>query len=519
MKQQSTHSRSPHAVRPDARRSGVSRRRAVATLIVLLLISITFALSYSVMRSQGTAIQIEHNANLGTAARQAAVTGLTAALKKMHTADWAGVDSPLTGSLGGYQGYNVTFTAGDPALTAGHPDYADFPYRVTLLSTGFAADPADPQRISTHRVRAVVRLVPRVLADEPSDWATMQQYTVYQSKTDPFEIDIPCRLEGPVRVQGRLKVGRHYPNDFGAWRRYLRDLNYMRLDGLPDYRPFTGPVSLPFSGQDGDDLWALDGYLGATPLDTPVDEAARDWTKPTSLADYQIYDGGPVYKIPAVNSTLQNTTLEPDPLTNPLGLYYCDSSITISDNVTIRGSLFCKNDIAVDGVNVHFEPVELPPLHGSDAPVRLPVATCQNFTVRPTAGGSLTGLLAVFDQFLIEKSPETVKFVVTGRLIARKFFIKERQPWETLNWEAYFAEYKHQLAWWPGVVPYFPVWMIDYGRHPEPLLTVSPDPAPVNYHWKNPYDPIYVPHPDDVTGLDPGSPGLRWDVIQWTDNP
>ena len=519
MMKQSRHSRPFHTAGPGCRRSRAPARRAVAVLIVLLLISITLALSYSVMRSQGTAIQIEHNANLGTAARQAAVTGLTAALKNMHAADWAGVDSTLTGSLGGYEGYEVTFTAGDPALTAGHPDYADFPYRVTLLSTGFAADPTDPQRISTHQVRAVVRLAPRAVADEPSDWDAMQRNTVYQTKTDPFEVDIPCRLEGPVRVQGKLEVARHYPDDYGAWCRYLWDLNEMRLDGLPDCRPFTGPVRLPLSAQNADDLWALDICLDAAPVDKPVREAAADWTKPTGFTDYRIYDGGPVYTIPAVGSTLQNATLEPDPLTNPLGLYYRGGNVTIADNVTIHGSLFCKDDINVEGLNVHFEPVELPPLHGSEAPVRLPVATCLDFKVRPTAGGTLAGLVAVFDEFQIEKSPETVEFAVTGRIITRKFYINQRQPWEVLDWKDYLDEYEFQLAWWQGVVPYFPLWMADYGRDPKPLLTVTPDSTPVQYHWKNPYDPIYVPHPDDATELDPEYPGLRWDLLQWTDNP
>ena len=504
-------SRQQAAARSGSRSPGRTRR-GVAVLVVLMLISITMALAYAVMRSQGTALQIQNNANLRNSARQAAVTGLTIALKKMHTSDWDGANATLQGSLGGYEGYRVTYTSGDPSLEPGHSDYADLPYRVTLLSTGLAADPSDPERISTYQVRAVVRLAPRKLDDEPTDWATMQQYTVYQSKKDSFEVEIPCRLEGHVRIQGKLRIAVHYPDDDDARSRYLSDLNAMRLAGLPDYRPFKGPVYLPFSEQEWAHLYRLTNNLAVTAVDKRVDEAASDWIKPTSLITYQIYDGGPVYEIPQLGTTLQNVTLEPDPVSNPLGLYYRAGSISILDNVTIRGSLFCKDDIKIEGSNVHFEPVELLALHESVDPVRLPVATCQNFFVKPNAGGSLTGMLAVFDEFKIEKSPETVAFVITGRVIARKLFIKERQPWETLNWKDYYELFEDQLGGAEGsVVPYFPVWMGNQGRNPIPLLTIAPDATPVAYHWKKPYNLIYVPHPDDD--------GLRWDLLKWTENP
>ena len=488
------------------------RRRGISTLVVLLLLSMTLGLSYAVIRSQSTAVQIHYNFSRRAAARQAAVTGLTMALKKMHTNDWNGVDTALAGSLGNFESFQVTYTTGDPSLSAAGADYEDFPYRVTLLSTGYAADPFNPQCMATYQVRAVVRLVPRNLADEPSDWATMQQYTVYQSKKDDFEIDIPCRMEGPVRVQGKLELAKHYPDDSDAWLRYLQDLNAMRLAGQPDYRPFSGPVDLPFSEQAGEYLTALTNQLGVAANDQPVSAAASDWVKPTSLTTYQIYAGGPVYTIPSVDTTLEDTSLGPDPLTNPLGLYYRNGNVTIRGNVTISGSLFCKDDINIEGANVRFEPVELPAVDGSQDPVRLPVATCQNFVVKPSANGSVAGLLAVFDKFEISKSPETVRFAITGRVITRKLYIKERQPWETLNWEDYYEDFEDQLDGAEGpVVPYFPVWMGYRGRDPQPLLTVKPDPAPVRYHWHDPQYPVYVPHPDDD--------GLRWDLLEWTENP
>jgi hypothetical protein len=484
----------------------------VAVLIVLLLLSITLGLSYAMVRSQTTALQIQQNANVRVSARRAALTGLSIGLKKIHTGAWcygAGVNTTLSGSIGDYQGYQVSYAAGDPSLAVDDPDY---PYRVTILSTGTATDPTDPERTCRHQARAVVRLAPRSVPDEPIDWPKMQQYTVYQWKNDPFEIDIPCRFENGGRVQGRLKIATHYPNDDDAWWRYLGDLNAMRLAGYRDCRPFNGPVVLPYNEQDGKYLFALTNKLGVAAIDTPVDEAASDWTQPGSFTHYQVYPGGPVYTVPWVDSSLQNTTLEPDPTTNPLGLFYRDGDVTIWDNVTVRGSFFCGHDVRIEGANVHFQPVELPALVGSEGSLRVPAVSCHKLLVKPGAGGSLTGLAAVFDEFTIEKSPATLKFALTGRAIVKKLFVKEREPWQAENWNDRYDEFVAQLSGGEGpVVPYFPVWMGTRGYDPRPLITFKPDPGPVTYHWKKPYDPIYVPHPDDD--------GLRWNLVEWTDRP
>ncbi len=478
----------------------------------MLLISVTLALSYAAVRSQFNMLQVHRNATRRVSARAVAATGLTMAIKKMHTSDWQGVGTTLTGSLSASENFAVTYKAGDSSLAAGDSDYDDLPYRVTLAATGYAADPDNPASIATHRIRAVVRLSPRAVPKEPSDWAAMQKYTLYQSKKDSFGIDIPCRIEGPVRIQGKLELAKHYPDDDDAWQRYLEDLNAMRLSGRPDYRPFSGPVHFPYGEQDWIYRNALTSRLGVTAVDHPVRETAADWVKPTSLTSYQIYAGGPVYEIPRVGDPLENVTLEPDPATNPLGIFYRDGNVRLRGNVSIRGSLFCKDDIYIESTNVHFTPVDLPGLHGTEGPVRLPVATCYAFVVLPTGGGSVTGLLAAFDNFIIENSPETVSFSVTGRVVTRKLFIKERQPWEILNWSELYGDFKDQLDGHAGpVVPFFPMWMGLRGRDPKPQLTISPDSGPITYHWHYPGNRIYESHVDDD--------GLRWDLIEWTENP
>ena len=486
-------------------------RRGVTVLIVLLLLSITLGLSYAIVRSQTTALQIQQNAGVQVSARRAALTGLTVALKKMHTSEWCygdGVNTTLSGPIGDHESYQARYAAGDPSLAVDDPDY---PYRVTLLSTGTATDPSDPERTSTHRARAVVQLAPRSVPDEPTDWSAMQKYTVYQSRNDPFEIDIPCRIEGPVRVQGEVKIAENYP-DGDAWWRYLGDLNGMRKQGYPDYRPFDGPVVLKDLGSE--DYFALTYKLEVTTVFRLPNEAAADWVRPGSSTNYQIYPGGPVYTVLWVGSTLQNS-LEPDPSTNPLGLFYRDGDIAIWDKVTIRGSLFCQNEVKIEGADVHFQPVELPALDGEEGSLRMPALTCNRLLAKPTASGSLTGLAAVFEEFRIEKGPSTQELAFTGRLIAKKLFVKERHPWEDVNWNDRYKDFKAQLEQLgAAAVPYFPVWMAQRGYDPKPLVTFKADPGAVTYHWKKPYDPIYVPDPDDIElGV-----WLRWDLLEWTDS-
>ena len=493
----------------------VSRgRRGVAVLVVLLLLAMTLGLSYAAMRSQHTAMLIHRNFDRRSSARQAAMTGLTLAIKKMHTADWQGVGSTLDGSLGEYEGFTVTYTLGDPTLSAGHADYEAYPYRVTLLSTGTAVDPSQSAAIAKYRIRAVVELSPRNMAAEPTDWATMQDYTVYQTNDDYVALEIPCRIEGPVRLQEKLRIADVYPNDTEARLKYLQDLNAMRLAGLPDFRPFNGPVHFRCSDLDASYFDELIALLGMVVIDVPKQEVASDWREPVSLTDYQIYEGGPIYTIPHVSGILENVTLEADPLNNPLGIVYCDTSITIRDNVTIHGSLFCRDDINIEGTKVVFLPVDLPSLNGSDVPVRLPVASCQNFLIKPLADATVRGLVAVFDRFEVERSHETTKLDLLGRLITRRLYLMEREPWDLLYWNDHYANFSMNLALGdPPLTPYFPVWMQAQGRDPIPRITIRPDPGPnvCQYHWYDQDDPIYLPHPDDDA--------LRWDLLEWTENP
>lgn len=484
-------------------------RRGVAVLLVLLLMTLTLALSYAMVRTQSMALMIQGNSGRQWAAQQAAIAGTMIALKKMQKSDWAGFGTTLNGTLSTSESYSVTYNFGDPSLTSANPDYNDYPFRGTLSVTGKSVDPVNSQNIASCQITTVVRLVPRQLSAEPSDWNAMQQYMVYQTDSFPFEIDLPCQLAGPVRIQGALKIAPNYPSTPESWQRYLSDLNFMRSGGYPDYRPFTSTVRY-VSGQIDPDNWnALTNYLHVTVTPLALDPANSDWVQPNSFPIYQLYPGGPVYTVPQVSNNLQSITLGPDPMTNPLGIFFYNGNLTIKNDVTIRGLLYCKGNLTMDGANVRFDPVELPGLFGAGMSVRLPAIICNKLNVKPTVlSGSIKGLVAVFDTFTIEKAPESQAFSITGRVIAKRFYINGRQPWDTEKWNDDYNAFWYQYM---SGIHYFPVFMGTKGRNPQPLLTIKPDTASITYHWPTPNSPVFLVKPSDGC--------LRWEVVKWTETP
>ncbi len=682
-------------------------------LIVLGLIAITLALSYAMMRSQTTSVLIQMNAGRREDARQAAVAGTNIALGKMHRSDWAGVDTNLAGDLGDFSSYEVTFAVGDASLAPGDPDYEEYPYRVTLTSTGYCADPSNPSVRAMHRIRVVVRLVTRQLTDAPPEWDTIQQYTVYQGNDVEFRVELPHHVVGPVRAQRDLKLTNEAPvgtqrnmkrllfvvsdplkltaqdvlkkeeienwgysvtpigadgsqtafrseakghdvayiteeifssdlgtklkdtyigivseepaltDEFGiasntgrtdrttltivddghyitsgfstgsptlfsslqhatyiqgtkapglrvlgrwsgydslivfeggavltddasaAGRRvqlpwggdsfqfnsltadgkllmrravewaslndprsqYLKDLNRMRLAGQRDDRPLVDSVHLD-EQQNAAALGRLE-LLDAPSVDMLKTPLSSDWVIPPSVASYQLYPGGPIYDVSEFGPIVENAEFAPDPLTNPLGIYYYNGNVDVRSNVTFRGSLICGGNIALTGQNVHFESVDLPVLHASSEPIRLPVVICKKFIVGGQCSGSLTGFVAAREEFVRRRRlGETTSFDITGRILARKEVrLKAPQIWRDAPWNVYLTSF---LSQYPAI-EYFPLWAATQGFDPAPSLTIQPDPGAIAYHWHNWNEPVFLPHPNDA--------GLQWDVIAWVDDP
>jgi Tfp pilus assembly protein PilX len=510
------------------------------TLVVAMaLMAIAMALSYSVLRTQGTQVQIQANSNLRERARQAAWSGFAAGLRNMHQSTWGGVDSGFNGAVSSSEGYSVRYATGDPSLTSGSTQYSDYPYRVTLSVTGTATNPAKPGVTATHSLQAVVRLAPVQLANEPANWSATQRYTVYQRTSSDFTIDWPCRFQGDLYLRGTVSICPTYPYPFAAVTRYLSDLAAMSNQGV-EYRPLSGVISLPYSDGNSTSFrnW-LTSTLGVATSDNKHDSAVLSMSYPGPSRTYQLYPGGATYQVRKLSNQLKNTTLAPDALTNPLGLFYVSDDLSLQGNVNITGTLVCDGDLSIDGSGVSLQSYALPALAGSTQAVHLPaVISGGDFRVNPQSHGwssqtSIQGVIAAFGDFVIESDYQNASFALVGRIISSDFMIEPRREWQ-FSTNSYFNAVAWQYLWNSynsqpggsssgnghgngngngndGPSQPFPLWLAQLGLTYTPSLTFAPKAAPPNYHWKKPNDAIYVPGP--------GDPGLRWDVLSIADNP
>ena len=84
--------------------------------------------------------------------------------------------------------------------------------------------------------------------------------------------------------------------------RYLRDLERMRTNGLPDYRTFSGPIDMPISVSPDKDVSYVQDDLQVTLNNIPVNTSSP-LSHPGVISSYRLYPGGKLY-----TSTLLGTT-------------------------------------------------------------------------------------------------------------------------------------------------------------------------------------------------------------------
>ncbi|PQO25984.1 hypothetical protein C5Y96_21270 [Blastopirellula marina] len=182
------------------------RRQGFAVVIVLALLSVTLALSYSMMRVQSTTSQIQQNMSRQADARQAAISGLSAGMREMYESDWGGIDSTLQMNLGNNRSYQVSYQSGDAWLEADDPDYSEKPFRVTVVSTGYAFDTINPTVRSEYKIRAVVQLVRRKLQSNPSSYAAAAGHSMYSHGTGTNTLESPTQVHGKTFINGKLNL-------------------------------------------------------------------------------------------------------------------------------------------------------------------------------------------------------------------------------------------------------------------------------------------------------------------------
>lgn len=486
------------------------RRRGVAIVIVMALVAIALATGYSLLRSQATVVRVQSNVNERNGARQAAVAGLSIAMQKISGAGWGGVNTTIVGNLSDRDSYSVTYSPGDPTLPATDPNQ---PYRVTIVSTGYSSSPSQTSQQASYRIRAVMRLVGKQLGPEPTNWSSMTQFTVYQNGSGKLILNSPCQIQGTVRVQGQVQLGTDYNWSSSAQQRYLGDLNAMRQGQLGDNRPLTGAITLPLSSTDTSTQSLLSAQLGLT-LNNASAASSVSLPLPALLTGYQIYQGGPVYKVGQLASTLSSVNLIPDPVNNPLGIFFSSSDVTLGNTVSINGTLISGGNVNISGTGVSLAPYSLlPTLTGNSTPIRLPAIVAKgNFRANSGLSAVVSGTVITGGSVTFDQGSQGNYFSLYGHLIAGSDIqIRGRTEWQLAGglWGALYTAFTAQLGL-PNKVLYFPTYIATSGLNSTPLLTFKPDTSLLLHHWQDLSGPIYVPATGDG--------GLRWELMSWTEN-
>ncbi len=236
---------------------------------------------------------------------------------------------------------------------------------------------------------------------------------------------------------------------------------------------------------------------------------------PSNLATYQIYPGGLVYKVGVVSTTPQNVTLAPDPINNPLGIFFNAGNITVGNNVSITGTLICGGSVNLNGTSISFQPYSLPPLSGSTTPIRLPVVVAaQNVAGGSTLGVTIQGIVLAGSSFSIATGSQQCSLAVTGHVFAGSVSIAPRTEWalNSFIWNFCYNAFISQLSNPPQTrINYFPTWLSGIGLTPNPILTVTSDPTVLVDQWQDlTAGPVFIVNPADT--------GLRWVLWSWAEN-
>lgn len=482
-------------------------RGGFTILLVLALISLTLGVSYSMLRTQAAATSTSNNGKTQIGARQAALTGLSAGIRRISQTNWGGVGTTITGNLSGSDSFSVSYTAGDATLPTTGTAAQDNPFRVTLVSTGYSVDPSSSSVTTVYKVEAVLKLVPKALAANPSAWSTMTPYVFYQTNGDNISIELPLRITGSQQWQGGLTTFMSvYPTSVTMRNRYLSDLNAMRSNGYGDQRPFTGPINLPTANTTTTIRSQLTTSLGIT-LTNSTAVTVSNFTHPGSVTSYKLFAGGPSYTIPTLGATVSGTTLQPAPQTNPAGLYYRNGDLTLGNNTTVVGTLIVSGNTIISGTNVSIVSNTLTPLTGTTTAPSFPVIVSSD-DVRVVAGSSSTirGVVVTFDAFTSTAGTQDTTFDLQGNLIARTIVTEKRTEWDIGSawWSILWSAFGNQSS-----SAYWPVYLNAVGMGYTPRLTIDPSATPAVKQWFNKDVPVYA--------VGSGDAGLQWSVLRVTE--
>jgi hypothetical protein len=509
-------------------------------VIVLGLVAITLGLSYTLLRSQSFDFQSQRNQSRVTEARAAAQAGMAIALRKLHDGSWSGADTSFTGNLdtSGLQGFVVTYTTGDSRLTESSPDWSEYPFRLTIVSKGYAIDPLTSSSRSDYTVQTVVQLVRKRRSSSTVARSGLEAFSIFQTGNDDATIHYPVRINGNAHVQGEIDFSQSYPRPYygSEYFQFWDDLRRMYDDRGWDYRPFGGHIYTPTSRQPWySDFWkVLDSRL-RVPWTNVSTSSTPAVPMPSSFASYRLYAKGKAYAVkslavqpdasdayPSADYVLPSGSYGPDMTSNPLGVFtFAQDRVAIGSATTVQGMVLSRlstsySDMVIAGNQITLSGTALPPLQGETGTCRLPAVMSRD-SIRVFDGQTrqVNGWLVCGDDFRLEPGSSQSTLTVNGGVFSKRLYLHERTAWiqSSSAWDDAMDSWNVSAK--TGLNQYFPGWLSNFRRdqwgfYLTPRLIFNPTPTGDTNHVPDWSQPLYVPHPDD-------GGALLWDVVSWTE--
>ena len=395
----------------------------------MLAIATALVISLALLRTQSVSLQISRNGVRRDLAFQAAQAGASAALERIQSTQWTGVgETPSRTVLSDAEGtssYAVAFKQYAPSGVTPSPDRA---LSLVIESTGkwqSAANAADQVLV---KVEVVARLEPRVpgrtvysgdsavasdLTANPGSYDQIQNYAIYAKLgTTSLVIDPQSSIEGSLWLYNKIQLFEDPRWSASIRTEYLKSLKGLYVSGsTASYpHPLAGPVTFYTTPPSSSDLSNLGVSWSQTSTQLTYPSVAWD-----NWRTYRLYNNGFVYQAVTVTSPLSNVTLRPT-ASNPLGIFVCEGSLTVRDNVTIQGTLVCVGALTIDGNSVNLTSYNW---RGTDG-----AALVSNVTRWPR----LPAIVA--DTLLTERD---IRATVEGAVVVRRGFMGGGSDFEYMN--------------------------------------------------------------------------------------
>lgn len=348
------------------------RRRGASLIAVMLVLSTSIVMAIAFLHSQTTALIAASNGLKTSFARKSAETGLAAALDVMQTPSWGGVTDVLAAEVGrnaeGAWSYRVTFepVAGDGSEIGA----ATAALMVKVRSEG-RWQSLESSRPVTRTLLATLKLSPRLpgrpsrdgdlveandRADDVFGFTAAREFAVFVTdNSDALFVKPQTRIDGNVAVGGRMDFYGGLACDANELAELFAGLGRDNGGGAGATSPH--PLAGQVSFDESVDSATTDALTRLQVPYTQTGAFALPAFDPTRFQTYRLYGGGFDYQAQLVGSTLANVSLGPTS-SNPLGIFYCNGSVTVGSNVEIRGTLVASSNVTFEGVNIAIAPFD-----------------------------------------------------------------------------------------------------------------------------------------------------------------